>query len=293
DSKLNTDTEGLVVDRQFGAFFPTALVSHQFNEQWSSNFSYSRRITRPTFNEIAPFVYFLDPNTFFSGNSGLQPAITDAIKLDLNYKNIFFSAQYAVQDSAIARFQQQYDPTTERLIFVSENLKNATTWSFTLGMPLDITPWWNMRINATYYCLENNGYINEELTSITQHYAQINTNQSFQLPFDLSAELAFVYTGPSLWGKNRIGANYDMTIGLQKQLGERGGTLRFNVMDVLDSNRIRLSSYEPTQNFFFNGDFDLSQRTFSLSYTRRFGNNKVKAERYRAVGAAEELKRTN
>jgi len=293
DSELNTDTEGKVVDRRFGSFFPTLFLSHQFSESFSSNMSYSRRITRPTFNEMAPFVYFLDPNTFFAGNAALQPALTDAIQLNLNYENIFFSVQYSVQDSAIAQFQQQFDPTNNRLILASENLKNAKTWSFTLGFPLEITNWWNMRTNASYYCQENNGYIKQKFQSIQQHYFQFNTNQSFQMPLDFSSELSFFYTSPQLWGKDQLGAIYGLNAGLQKKLGKNGGSLRFNVNDVLNSNKLILSTISPQQGFSFDGDFDLSQRTFSLSYTRGFGNSKVKASRNRKTGAAEEQMRVN
>lgn len=293
DSKLDTDTEGRVVDRQFGRLFPSIFLSHQINEQLGSNISYSRRITRPTFNEMAPFVYFLDPNTFFAGNAAIQPALTDAVKLDLNYKSIFFSVEYAVQDSAIARFQQRFDPVTERLILVSENLKNTKTLSFTIGFPIQVTNWWNMRTNAIYYRQENNGYIDNQLTQLEQNYFQFNTNQSFKLPMDFGAELSFFYTGPRLSGTLRFGEIYGLNLGLQKKLGKKGGTLRFNVRDVLNSIVLLANADVPSQNFAFDGDFDFSQRTFSMTYSKSFGNNKVKAARKRQTGAAEEKGRVN
>jgi len=293
DSKLDTDTEGRVVDRQFGKLFPSVFLSHQFSEQLGSNISYSRRITRPTFREMVPFVYFLDPNTFFAGNTALQPALTDAVKLNLNYKSVFFSMEYSVQDSAIARFQQRFDPVTERLVLASENLKNTKTLSFTLGFPIQITNWWNMRTNAIYYRQENNGYLDGDLTQIKQNYFQFNTNQSFKLPMDFSSELSFFYIGPRLSGTLRFGEMYGLNLGIQKKLGEKGGVLRFNVRDMLNSVVLRGNADVPSQNFAFNGNFDFSQRTFSLSYSRSFGNNKVKAARKRQTGAAEEQKRAN
>ncbi|MBT8234044.1 MAG: TonB-dependent receptor, partial [Bacteroidia bacterium] len=82
DSKLNTIKEGSVVDRQFGALFPSIFYSRKINDEQSLNLSYSRRITRPTFNDMAPFAIFLDPNTFFFGNASLQPAIANNYKVD-------------------------------------------------------------------------------------------------------------------------------------------------------------------------------------------------------------------
>jgi hypothetical protein len=69
NSNLGSETKKNIVDRHYGNFFPSVFLAHTLSETSSLNFSYSRRITRPTFNNMAPFVYFIDPNTFFAGNA--------------------------------------------------------------------------------------------------------------------------------------------------------------------------------------------------------------------------------
>jgi hypothetical protein len=242
---------------------------------------------------MAPFVYFLDPTTFFAGNSALQPAISDAIKLDLNYKSIFLSVAYSVQDSAIARFQRRFDPVAERSLLVSENLKNAKTLSFTLGFPIQFTEWWNIRTNAIYYRQVNNGYIDNQLSQIQQNYFQFNINQSFKLPLDFSTELSLFYIGPRIDGLIRFGKMYGLNLGIQKKFSDKGGTLSFNVGDILNSVELIVDRSDLNQNFNFAGDFDFSHRTFSVTYSRNFGSNKVKSARNRQAGAAEEQGRVN
>ncbi len=122
NSKLNTDTQGTVVDRDYGIWFPSVFLSRKINDTLSLNLSYSKRITRPTFNDLAPFVIFFDPNTFLSGNASLQPAISNAFKFDVNYKSYFLSFQYTNEDSSIANFQERIDTDTGRLIFEAANL---------------------------------------------------------------------------------------------------------------------------------------------------------------------------
>ncbi|HEY1020977.1 MAG TPA: TonB-dependent receptor, partial [Flavisolibacter sp.] len=63
-SNLGSETVKNIVDRKYGNLFPTIFMSHRLRENSTVNVSYSRRITRPTFNNMAPFVYFVDPNTF-------------------------------------------------------------------------------------------------------------------------------------------------------------------------------------------------------------------------------------
>lgn len=293
DSKLDTESDGRVVDRQFGRFFPSAFLAHDFTKSFGVNMAYSRRITRPTFNEMAPFVYLIDPTTFFAGNVAIQPSLTDAYKLDLRYKTIFFSVQYSRQDSTIARFQQQYHPETDRLVLLSENLKNSRILSFTLGFPLEVTDWWQMRVNAMYFMQENNTYDAGKPIQLRRDYLQFNTSQSFTLPKGFSSELSMFYTGPRLAGALKFGEMYGLNIGLQKNLGGNRGTLRFNVQDLLNSIELQGSAFVEAQQLTYDGVFDFSQRTFTLSYTRNFGNQKLKAARKRKRGAEEESQRVN
>jgi outer membrane receptor protein involved in Fe transport len=89
NSNLGSATVKNIVDKHYGNLFPSFFISHTIDDNNSFNFSYSRRITRPTFNDMAPFVIFMDPSTFFSGNPALQPSISDAIKTDYLFKKIY------------------------------------------------------------------------------------------------------------------------------------------------------------------------------------------------------------
>jgi hypothetical protein len=63
----------------FERLFPAFYASKKLDGSSILNFSYSRRITRPTFNDLAPFTVFFDPKTFYSGNPVLQPAIANTV----------------------------------------------------------------------------------------------------------------------------------------------------------------------------------------------------------------------
>ena len=86
---------------------------------------------------------------------------------------------------------------------------------------------------------------------------------------------------------------YGLNLGLQKNLGAKWGSLRLNVSDVLNSVVMRGNVEVPDQNLTYTGIFDFSQRTFTLNYSRSFGNQKLKSGRKRQRGAAEERNRMN
>ncbi len=123
NSNLSSQTENNLVDKHYGKLFPSFFLSHSINDSNSWNISYSRRITRPTFNDMAPFVFFSDPYTFFSGNPGLQPAITDAASVAYTYKSVILSVSYSYETNTITNFSPIIDPVTNIETLAAENKK--------------------------------------------------------------------------------------------------------------------------------------------------------------------------
>ena len=296
DSQLNSEKQGKVVDRVFGEFFPTAYLSHKFNDTLGLNFSYSRRITRPSFNDMAPFVIFIDPNTFFAGNPAVQPAIANSVKFDFNYRSTILSAQYSVEDGTISRFQSQFDEENERLIFGAANLDQTKIFSLTLGWPITITHWWKMQNNFIYLNTKITNTTEGTLFSLEQNTFNINSTQAFTLSKNVSSEININYNSPSIGGALGtavLDEFYSINIGIQKKFGEKGGTLGFKINDLLDSAKWTIISDIPEQNLNTINIVDFFNRTFIVTYSRSFGNRKLKSARERKTGAEEEKRRVN
>lgn len=293
NSNLGTAEQANIVDRHYGNLFPSVFLSRTFNEKNAATIAYSRRITRPTFNNLAPFVFFFDPSTFLSGNAALQPAIATNFKLDYRFKTILFSAQYTVEDSAISRFQQRNIEGTNKVILEAKNMKNRKTAAFTATFPISVTKWWNMQNNLIGTWQEVNAYYNDNLVQLQTQYLQVVWINSFILPNNFSAELVGQYQTKSLAGAGVALPMGMLNVGIQKKLNGSWGTLRFGVDDLLNSFKYRFETNFPKYNIVGHGDLDFSQRTFKLTYTHNFGNNKLKGTRQRETGAEEERQRVN
>lgn len=293
DSELNTDKEGKVVDRTYGELFPSAFITHQVNDSLSFGLSYVRRITRPTFNEMAPFVIFFDPTTFFAGNPAIQPAISNAFKFGTTYKSFLLSAEYSVEEGTIARFQQRYDEENDRLIYESMNIDQTRVFSITLGLPVKLTDWWRTQNTLIYLNTSVENTTDDIKRTYEQNTFQLNSTQSFKISETVSSEINIFYDGPSLAGTMEMKSNFFMNFGIQKKLGEKWGTLRFNINDLFESNKFRSTSSSPDQNLNSVINIDFSNRTYLLTYFRNFGNKKLKSSRQRQTGAEEERRRAN
>ncbi|MBT8276777.1 MAG: TonB-dependent receptor family protein [Bacteroidia bacterium] len=293
DSKLDTDTEGTVVDRQYGIWFPSVFLSRQWTEDLSMNLSYSKRITRPTFNDLAPFVIFFEPNTFISGNASLQPAISNAYKYDINFKNYFLSFSYTDQDSSIANFQERIDPETGRLIFEAANLDYTRTFSIIAGIPVKISDWWRTQNNLTFVNQQVRSFYLEEPVEQELGIFSVNSTHSFKISDSFSAELSGFYNGPGFFGNARYDEVYGINLGLQKKFSDKWGTLKFSINDILDSVEFNGGTDLPEQNILTRNTFDFNNRTFTLTYSRNFGNKELRSARNRETGSEEERRRIN
>lgn len=292
DSKLNTIKEGEVVNRQFGVFFPSIFYSRSLNDNQSINLSYSKRITRPTFNDMAPFAIFLDPNTFFFGNASLQPAITNNVKVDYRYKSYLISVQYSKEDSTIARFQDRIDVENNQQLFEPTNLSNTTTYSGSLSIPIYIGNRYTIQNNLIVLYTASNSFYNDTPINLTNTSYNLNSTHSISLNDNHSFELNGFYNSAAIFGRSVINPIYGINLGVQKKFSN-GSALRFNIRDILNSIEFSGGTDIPSEGFVTDGTFDFSNRTFSLSYSYNFGNNKLESSRQRSTGSEEERNRVN
>jgi len=293
DSKLDVTNQGTVVDREFGKLFPSAFINRKLSEDLSMNLSYTRRITRPTFNDLAPFIIFIDPNTFISGNASLQPALSNAYKYDINFKSYFLSFQYSQEDNTISGFQPSIDEETGRLILEAANLDYTKTFSIVAGIPVKITPWFKTQNNLSFIKQKIKTFYNGNPVELSVDNFSANSTFSFKMSETFSAELSGFYNSPRLSGLSKSEELYGVNFGLQKKLGNRWGTLKFSINDVFDSVIFRGNVNLPEENINIDSSFDFVVRTFSLTYSQTFGNSKLKSTRDRETGSEDERRRVN
>jgi len=289
NSNLGSDEEADIVDRQYGYFFPTLFASHNFNDNNSLQASYTRRITRPTFQDMAPFVIFLGPHLFFSGNAAIQPAIANSVAASYRRKSIVFRVEYTHEDSTITGFQGKVDPETNLQVLAAVNMSYSKNWNATMMIPAHPALWWDMQYNITGNWEFLKGYFDGVLFQNDIPSARLFSTQTFKFPKEVVCELSGFYNTPALFGTGRVQAMWMVNVALQKKNGE--STFRFGVDDLFNSVLFKFENNVPELYLVGGGNLDFSQRTFKLTYSRNFGSNKVKSARQRETGSDNEGRR--
>ncbi len=291
-SNLGSDKQQNIVDRKYGRFFPSIFLTRKFDDKNSINLSYSRRITRPTFKDMAPFVIFVDPYTFFSGNSGLQPAFSNVFKTDYLYKNFVLSVSFTKEDESIANFQPKLSKGNKQ-IYASENLDNIKTLNISVTIPFTITKWLNMQNNIQGNWQQLNAVFINGPFRIEQKNFSFNSSLNFTLPANYSIELSGFYQSKSLFGASVNNGTGMANFGMQKRFGKNSNKLRFAITNIFDGGVFRGVTDIPAENIYVENSFRFSQRTFKLTYSQSFGNKKLNAKRNRSSASEDEQRRMN
>lgn len=288
---LNSATQKNILNLHYGKLFPTFYFSDKWNENNSWLFSYSRRIDRPTFNELAPFIVFMTPETFVSGNEKLVPAMSDILKTDFQHKGMIISFTFTDTKNAISRFQPKIIEQTNRLYVTSKNLDHQQTSSLMLALPVTMYKWWKMQNNFIWiYQTIRTNYEGEYLNLDLINY-RINSIQNITITKTIAAEVSGFYQSAALFGIAKMKPFGRLDIGLVKKFNDENSRLSLNVTDVFKTNIYKSTANVPELNINTRVLLDFEPRFVMLTFSQNFGNTKVKSAGKRETGSEEERNR--
>ncbi|MDO9376831.1 MAG: TonB-dependent receptor [Ferruginibacter sp.] len=283
-------------DSSYLQVFPSAFFNYKLKEDKTLGISVSRRIDRPGYSQLNPFLFLIDVTTYATGRPGLLPQITWAYELSYTLKNLNFTASYSHtvnnQNIAIARFRDVF-PTISSdenvTVQIPINLASSDYYGLDFSAPVKINKWWNMINNGNLYYEKFNGKLGGTSLNKGRPVADLRTNNTFTLKKGWTAELnANVNTGGQ-YGFMVLDPQWGISAGVQKTILKTKGTIRFNITDIFWTNLPQaVITYD---NYIEKWHAYRETRVANLSFTYRFGNNKVQAARRRTTASEEERQR--
>ncbi len=187
-------------DRSYFNLFPSVTVRQTFNEKLTASIDYGYRISRPLFQDLNPYVLFVDSLVSLKGNPNLVPEYSHSVTSNLNWQNWNLSLNYIYTKNKINQiFRSQDIGNSEAISFVKENLRHTKLYSATLARSVNFKKYNAYFTVGTFYDDHqvpdtDNLLVNDKWG----YYFQIN--QSIQLPWSLKFAANYSYTSSRVDG---------------------------------------------------------------------------------------------
>jgi len=277
------------VKRSYLNFFPSGGLTYTPNETHNWQLNFSRRINRPSYQDLNPFEMKLDELTFEKGNPFLNPEYATNVKLTHTFKYRFnTSISYSHTTDQITRIVDTQD---KQAAFITwRNLADQYNYSLSVSAPISITPWWSTYTNVTGYHVINKGdYGEERIIDLKATAMNFYTQHTFSLG-EWKAELSSWYNSPTIWeGTFRFRAQYSIDAGISKNFLNEQLNIKLSVSDIFRTTPFSGQSEFGPLFMRLNGDWD--SRRVKINLTYRLGNNEVKSARRRQTGLEDESNR--
>ncbi|HLF62534.1 MAG TPA: TonB-dependent receptor [Saprospiraceae bacterium] len=275
-----------IVERDYTDVFPSAGLTYQVNQKHSLRLNFSRRIDRPSYQDLNPFEFKLDELSFMKGNAFLNPQYSNSLSLThtFNYR-LNTSLSFTQTKDMFTRITEALDDTTSVLTFV--NLAKQTNLALTVSYPFEVNKWWSVYGNITGYRMHNEADIDGDIIDLDANVLSFYAQNTFLLPQGMKLELSGWYNSPGLWEGNwTTNSMYSIDAGIQKSLLKDAATLKISLSDIFNTQRWSGESDFGELRMHGGGSWESRQIRFNFTYL--IGNKQVKGARQRQTGLEEE-----
>lgn len=276
--------------RSYTDLFPTVFVQYKLDSIGNNQLvaTYGKRINRPYFQDLNPFISPLDRFTYYAGNPYLNPSFHYNYELSYRYKGYF---------STTISYSRSKDDNAETIeikdgIYYSRpgNIGKSENYSINMTADIPFFKWWraNFYNEITYSRFKSELYTEDLNSSGTFWY--FSGNSSFIFSPSWSGEIGGNYHTNIVSSQFVLGARGNITIAVKKKIMKDKGSLKLGFNDIFYGqintgtiNNLRLTD----ANWVNKAD----TRFVALTFTYSFGNAFKPKDQHDASGADSEKNR--
>lgn len=278
------------IKRSYTNYFPSGAITYTANDKNAFNLTYSKRIERPSYQDLNPFEWRLDELTFRKGNPRLTPQYSDNIEFGYTaHQMANVSLSYSKAVDVVTDIVERDLDNPGRSYINYRNLASQENYAMTISSPLPLKSWWNGYVSATlyksYYKARFPEYTFDVATPIATN---VYMEHAFTLPKDYTFQISGWFNSASIWGGSWLSRPQgSLDLGVKKNLFNGKGNIKISVTDILHTAPWSSSSDAiPGLKIRGSGAWESQQVTINFSY--RFGSNEVKGARDRKTGLESE-----
>lgn len=284
DGRGKSVTRNTSFNNRYGQVFPTVYFSYAASDHNNFNLNYGRRITRPQYRDLNPFIFIIDQYTSQQGNPYLQPQFSHNIELSHSYKNTVTSTLHYTQVNDV--INEIIEPTagTQEVALIKKNISQLKQFGLAVNVYKPVNKWLTVISNNAVFHNNYSGKVGSSDVDVSAFSANFYAALQFKLQKGWEAEINGWFNTRSIEGTALNNSMGMFSVGASKSLWENKGKIGLSINDPFAllkySGTTKLASIDAT----INSRWD--NRTITLSFSYRFG--KMFNTKKRSAGSATE-----
>jgi hypothetical protein len=278
-----------IFTRQYFNLFPQVSVDYKISTKNNIAFNYNRRIDRPNYKSLNPFVYFLDLFASEAGNSFLTPQFTNHTELNYRFDEwLQITLNYSQTNNSITDVLKQ-NSTTRELIYTEDNLATFNNYGVALNIALPITKNWETNHFVNIFRNEFSGvYLDTPLNNKSWGFLA-NAQHQIRISKKFDAEISGNYFSNVADGIALQQQRWSVACGVQMRFWNDNATLKASMNDIFwtDIYRQKTTFADINASSLYRSD----TRVFTLAFNFRFGNSLFNQKKQRKTALEEEKER--
>jgi iron complex outermembrane receptor protein len=259
------------VSHNYGSFFPSTNLSWQIDTLQSLTLTAGRRIDRPPYQNLNPFLYIINKYTYATGNPYLLPQYSWNFDLTHQYGELLTTT---LSYSLLTNYFSQIfvsDSTGTILFYTQGNVGTVNNLGASENVTLKPARWWTLQAGAVFNYKRFHGFNGNDYTS-TISQLTVNVTNQFTFRNGFVAELSGFYTTRAREDIQELQyPTGQAAAGISKPVLKKKGTIKLNFRDILYTGSFSgLTSFPNASEYF---KIQRDSRVIALSFTYRFGKS--------------------
>jgi hypothetical protein len=253
--------------------FPYASANYNINKKNSVVFFYSRRIDRPDYRSLNPFILVLDELSYIKGNPFLRPQYTNSLKLVHNYQETLTSS---ISYSNIAGYILTYRDTLEdtKTVQTKINIEAEKIYTLSITGRSHLSHWGELTVVANAFDRHVRGMANSAYINTSYLSWSTIINQRVQLPHQFSFEISGFYNSKYLDAPALVDGQWSIDCGIQKKILKNHGNIAISVSDLFNTYKFTLNRNFGGLNY--SNRIAWESRMLKVSFAYKFGSKNIK-----------------
>ncbi|MES2651311.1 MAG: outer membrane beta-barrel protein [Bacteroidota bacterium] len=283
----NAVQPGSEFSKHYQNLFPSGYLTYAVDSAHSLSFTTGRRIDRPAYQKLNPFVFIINKYTYQRGNPFFLPQHTWNFELSHSYKSFLTTA---VSYSGIKNYFSQLflSEGNDILVYTEGNVGQMHNLGFYLTIQTSPFKWWSLTAQSNFNYKKLSGYQNVDYKSSVKQLHTTMNNQ-FRINPSLNAEISGFYTTRARNDlQELLSPTGQVSAGIVKTVLKGKGSLRLTARDIFYTQAMEGMTDFPGANEYFILWRD--SQVVNVGFNYRFGKP-LKAAKRSAGGAADEINR--